>query len=107
MHTYANTLTNTTTTRHWLNKDTSPYYNFDSYDAFHIVKGNRKGGGLVIYIKKKLNGRICETKSVVVDDVLECVTVEFGINQNKTALVSCVNRCSGSNVICFSETIER
>ena len=62
---------------------------------------------MVIYIKKKLNGRICETKSMIVDDVLECVTVEFGINRNKTALVSCVYRCPGSNVISFSDTIER
>ena len=59
-------------------------------DAFHIVSVNRKSDGVVIYIKKKLNGRICETKSMVVDGVLECVTVEFGINRNKTALVSCV-----------------
>ena len=71
-----------------------------------VVRGNRKGSGVVIYIKKKLNGRICETKSTVVDDVFECVTIEFGINRNKTALVSCVYRCHGSNLICFSDTIE-
>ena len=62
---------------------------------------------MVIYIKKKLKGRICETKSMVVDGILECVTVEFGINRNKTALVSCVYKCPRSNVICFSDTIER
>ena len=40
----------------WLNKDTNPYYNLDGYDAFRIVRGNIKGGGVVIYIKKKLSG---------------------------------------------------
>ena len=54
---------------------------------------------MILYIRKKLNGRICETKSMVVDDVLEGVTVEFGINRNKTALVSCVYRCPGSNLV--------
>ena len=44
--------------------------NFDGYDAVHIVRYNRKSSGVVIYIKKKLSGRICETKSMVVDDVL-------------------------------------
>ena len=47
------------------------YYNVDGYDAFRTVRSNRKGGGVVIYIKKKLNGRICETKSMVVGDVLD------------------------------------
>ena len=43
---------------------------------------------------------------MVDDNVLECVSVEFGINRNKTKLVSCVYRCPGSNAICFSDTIE-
>ena len=77
-------------------------YNFDGYDAFHIVRSNRKGGCVVIYIKNTFNGRICESKSMVVDDVFECVTVAFGINRNKTALVSCVYMCPGSNIICFN-----
>ena len=56
---------------------------------------------MAIYIKKKLNGKIYETKSMVIDDVFECVTVGFRINRNKTALVSCVYRCPGSNLLCF------
>ena len=52
-----------------------------------------------IYIKKKLNGRNYETKSMVIDDVLECITVGFRINRNKPALISCMYRCSGSNVL--------
>ena len=35
---------------------------------------------MVIYGNKKINGRVCETKSLTVDDVLECVTVECEIN---------------------------
>ena len=54
-----------------LNKDTTLYYNFDGYDAFHIVRENKRGGGVAIYIKK-LNGRIYKTKSMVIDYVLEC-----------------------------------
>ena len=59
------------------------------------------GGGVVIYVNKKLNGRLCETKSLMVDDVLECVTVECEINRNKTAFVSCVYRCPGSDIVSF------
>ena len=31
-------------------------YTFDYYDAFSVVRDNRKGGGAVIYVNKKLNG---------------------------------------------------
>ena len=59
---------------------------------------------MVIYINKKLNGRLCETKSLTVDGVLKCVTIECEINQNKTALASCVYRCPGSDIVSFNHT---
>ena len=70
----------------WLNSDTTPYYHFDGFDAFRVVRGNRTGGGVVIYISKERNGRICETKSTVVDEVLEWVIVEW--NQPKQNCIS-------------------
>ena len=30
---------------------------------------------MVIYVKKKINGRIYENKSLIVDNIVECVTV--------------------------------
>ena len=44
---------------------------------------------------------------MIVDNVLECVTVEFGINQNRTASISCVYRGPGSNMVSFNENIEQ
>ena len=46
----------------------------------HVVREHKRGGGVAIYIKKKHNGRIYETKSMVIDDILECVTSGFIIN---------------------------
>ena len=62
---------------------------------------------MVIYVNKKVNGRLCETKSLTADDVLEYVTVECEINRNKTALVSCVYRCPGSDIVSFNHNIEQ
>ena len=90
----------------WLSKDSTTLYTFDDYDAFHVVRDNRKGGGVVIYVNKMLNGRLCETKSVMVL-VLECVTIEYEINRNKTAMVSCVYRYPGSYIISFNYNIEQ
>ena len=40
----------------WLSKDSTTLYTFDNYDAFRVVRDNRKGDGVVIYVNKKLNG---------------------------------------------------
>ena len=34
----------------WLNKDSTPFYNFYDYDVFHVVRDNRNGSGVVIYV---------------------------------------------------------
>ena len=62
---------------------------------------------MVIYVNMKLNGRLYETKSLMLDDVLECASVECEINCNKTALVSCVYRCPVSYIISFNHNVEQ
>ena len=46
----------------WLRKASTTLYTFDDYDVFRVIRDNRKGGGVVIYVNKKLNGRLCEIK---------------------------------------------
>ena len=49
------------------------------YDAYHITRGNRRGGGVVIYTANELSCNLVETKSFALDSILECVTVELAI----------------------------
>ena len=44
------------TSETWLSKESTSLYTFDDCDAFHVVGDNKKGGGMVIYVNKKLNG---------------------------------------------------
>ena len=39
------------------------YSNIDNYDAYHITRGNRRDGGVVIYTANELSCTMVETKS--------------------------------------------
>ena len=55
------------------------YFNIDNYNAYHITRGDRKGGGVAIYTNKELICKLVKTKSTAVDNTFECVTVELSV----------------------------
>ena len=62
-------------------------FNIDN-DAYHITRGNRRGGGVVIYTANELSCKMVETKSFAVESILECVTVELAKENPKKVVVS-------------------
>ena len=58
-------------------------FNIDNDDAYHITRGNRRGGGVVIYTANELSWKMVETKSFAVENILECFTVELAIEPHK------------------------
>ena len=50
-------------------------FNIHGYDAYHIVRNNKKGGGVACYVKQELTSKCLTSKSMVVDDVFECTTI--------------------------------
>ena len=47
--------------------------------AFHIVRGQRKGGGVALYVHRRFNCAIRAVQCKVVEQVFECVTVELDL----------------------------
>ena len=78
----------------------------DSHNAYHVTRGIRRGGGVAIYTNKELSFKMVETKSIEVENILECVTVELTIKNHTHVVVSCVYRTPGSNLDTFCENIE-
>ena len=64
-------------------------FNFWNYEAFHMIRQNNKAGGVASYIKNSLQFKIIKDKSLKVDDLLECITVELNIGKDKHIQVSC------------------
>ena len=77
-------------TETWIEPNLISDFSVNNYDAFHITRGNRRGGGVAIYINKKLSGALAESKSFVVENIHECVTVQFTIKNHANVVVSCI-----------------
>ena len=54
---------------------------------------------------RNLRQNICPHKSIVVDNLLECITIEIMISGHKNVIVSCLYRTPGSNINYFSEIL--
>ena len=81
--------------------------NIHGYDAYHIVRNNKKGGGVACYVKQELTSKCLTSKSMVVDDVFECTTIEIQVSGYRNIIVSCIYRSPGSDVKVFSEHVEQ
>ena len=55
----------------------SDYIN--NYNGYHITRGDRRGCGVAIYTSKELSCKLLETKSITVEHIFECVSVELSI----------------------------
>ena len=65
------------------------------YDAFHTVRNNKRGGGVALYVSivtQELACKLLYCKSFVVNDILECVTIEILLAGQKNVIVTCVYR---------------
>ena len=82
-------------------------FNISGYDAYLIVRNNRKGGGVARYVKQELTPKCLTSKSMVVNDVFECTIIEIQVSGYRNIIVSCIYRSPGSDVTVFSEHVEQ
>ena len=66
----------------WAETDTIDGFTLNGYEAFHIVRGQRKGGGVALYVHRRFNCAIRAVQCKVVEQVFECVTVELDLKKN-------------------------
>ena len=88
----------------WIDPDLIDEFNINSYDAYHVTRGIRMGGGVAIYTNKKLPCKMVETKSIAVENILECVTVELSIKKHTNVVVSCMYRTPWCTYSCMYRT---
>ena len=89
----------------WSNTQTVDDYDLKGYDVYHKVRNKRKGGGVACYVNKELASKCIPHKSIFVDNLLECITIELMISGYKFFIVSCLYRTPGSNTNDFSEIL--
>ena len=80
-------------------------YELEGYEVCHKVRNTKRGGGVACYVKREHTCKYIHHKSIVVDDLLECVTVEIMIRGQKNVIISCLYMTSGSSANAFSQTL--
>ena len=61
---------------------------------------------MAIYVNISIEFKVLQTMSVVIDDILECITVELSISNRKNIIVSCIYRAPGTSVDIFTDQLE-
>ena len=92
-------------TETWLNENNKDDYVLDGYEVCHIVRKNRKGGGVAVYIKNGINYKVIEEFCINKDNCFECVTVDLCGVMKKNIRISVMYRQPGSNIDECTETV--
>ena len=91
----------------WLNTGTNfSLHNIKGYDLFYVTRNNKKGGGVAIYTQKRINCKVLEQQTLVIDNMFECITIELCIDKQKNVIVSCLYRAPGDYLEQFNEHLD-
>lgn len=91
----------------WLTEDKGAEFHFGGYELYYVNRNNRKGGGVALYICSDLKCKIIERMTTVVEDLMECLTVEIEMEKQRNIVITCVYRTPGSSVKTFIENLEQ
>ena len=78
-----------------------------SITHFQVCREDARGGEVALYVHKDIKCSKCISKSLSVNEIFECVTVEFAIPNKKIIISSCIYHKPGSNNDAFCENVER
>lgn len=90
----------------WINTEKGLDFELDGYKFMYNNRLNKRGGGVALYIHKSLNYRVLEGMTTVVDNLLECLTIEICMDKSKNIIISCIYRAPGSNISTFCSWME-
>lgn len=91
----------------WISPDKGMDFDLYGYEMFYMNRKNESGGGVALYIDRKINCKVVDGMSMAVDNVFECVTVEICMEKNKNIIISCIYRAPGSNMEIFKDWMEK
>lgn len=91
----------------WLNANKGIDFDLQGYDFNFINREGKNGGGVALFVDKGLIYKVVDSMSVVIDDEMECITIEICMERMKNVIVSCVYRKPGSNIDTFTDNMER
>ena len=93
-------------TETWFDLDRGTDFPLKGYELIYKNRENKVGGGVALYVDCKLKHKVIESMSIIIDDILECLTIEICRENHKNIIISCVYRAPGTDIETFRNTIE-
>lgn len=90
----------------WINDERGIDFEMDGYELTYSNRLSKGGGGVAIYVDTNFNFKSVEAMSQVVDNLLECTTIEICMENKRNVLISCVYRAPDSSIDKFREWME-
>ena len=79
----------------WINNERGADFEMEGYELTYNNRLNKGGGGVAIYVDMNLKYKIVEAMSQVVDNLLECITIEICMESKRNVSISCIYRIPG------------
>ena len=89
----------------WINADKGMDFELEGYELNCVNRKNKSGGGVAMYVDNNLNYIVVENMTTVIDNLLECITIEICEEKNKNVIISCIYRAPGSSTEAFKDWI--
>lgn len=64
-------------------------------------------GGVALFVDRGLTSKVVENMSIIIDNIMECITIEICMEKMNNVIVSCVYRKPGSKIETFKENMKR
>ena len=82
-------------------------FEIEGYELYYRNRENKTGGGVALYVDRNLNYKVVNEMTTAIGNVLECLTVEFSMENKKNVIVSCIYRAPGSNIDICKEWMKK
>uniref|UniRef100_A0A1A8B5D8 Helentron 4 helitron-like transposon replicase/helicase/endonuclease n=1 Tax=Nothobranchius furzeri TaxID=105023 RepID=A0A1A8B5D8_NOTFU len=89
----------------WLDNEKGSYVEIEGYELFTLNRNKKKGGGVALYVDINLRCKSSDKKTIIIDGVMECISVEIAIEGTKPIIVSCLYRTPGSCLNTFNQEV--
>ena len=89
----------------WLHSSILCDFSLEGYDAYHSTR-ETTGGGVALFVKTNIECKILKSKSVVIDELFECITVELSMAKRSNIIVNCMYRKPGSDIDVFLDYLQ-
>jgi len=73
----------------WLDDEQIDAIEIEGYEMFSVHRTQSKGGGAALFIDKMYKCKVVSNKSFVMENIMECVTVEIEREKERNIQISC------------------